>query len=222
MRCTCRFVSLALGGMLASACSSHDIAARWNEIRGDAYSLDRVPREVVQDARAECSPDVRTTAYRGRHLQYGGAVLVAAAFEPKLEAFERTVVRLARSYYGRAPERLVHFGVRACRRVRGADRLSEHALANAIDVAGFRFGRAQAPLPAGVPASLRGAFTVSIKHHWTLRSAEPVLQLHGRFLRALLDRVRSDRMFRGIVGPGREGHADHFHFDYAPWRYMLF
>jgi hypothetical protein len=222
MRCTCGLVSLALVGMLAPACSPHDVVARWNELRGDAYALDRISREVAPEAPARCSPDVRTTEYRGRHLQYGSVVLVAAAFEPKLVAFERTVVQLASSYYGRAPERLLHFGVRACRRIRGgSDRLSEHALANAVDVAGFRFGRAQAPLPAGVPASLRGPFTVSIKYHWKPRSGEPALLLHDRFLRGLVERVRSDRMFRGIVGPGREGHADHFHFDYAPWSYMF-
>jgi hypothetical protein len=208
--------------LAVSACSRYELAARWNEMRGDGYALDRVPREIAPDAKPGCPDEVRTIAYRGRHLPYGGVLLVAAAFESKLAAFEQVVVQVATSHYGRAPERVLHFGVQACRSIRGGSgRLSEHALANALDVAGFRFGRAKQPLPPGVPPPLQRAFTVSVKHHWAPTSADATPQLHSRFLRALIERVRADRIFRGIVGPGREGHADHLHLDYAPWRYHL-
>jgi hypothetical protein len=217
-----RVVHLSLLTLCSVACNRYELASRLNDLRGDGYALDAVPRDVAADAQPTCPPSVAVVPYRGSELAYGRTVLVAAAFEPKLRAFEQLVLQLARERYGRVPERLLHFGVRACRRVRGTSRrLSEHALANALDVAGFRFGRASERLPSHLPASLQGPFTATILRHWQPASADAADQLHSRFLHELVERVRRQGGFRGIVGPGREGHADHLHFDYAPWRYTL-
>jgi hypothetical protein len=96
--------------------------------------------------------------------------------------------------------------------------LSEHALGNALDVSGFQFD-AVAPAAAS-EVTLPNAFTISVKQHWG-QDRKPRARVHARFLRALMERVIGSRMFRGVVGPGHEGHADHFHFDQAPWRYSL-
>lgn len=185
--------------------------------------LDGVPREVAAQGDVDCPPGVPTVSYPGAEIAYGGPLLVASAFEPKLRAFERVVVQVAKERYGRAPERVLHFGVRACRRIRGASgRMSEHALGNALDLAGFRFGRASDPPPSHLPAPLLRSFTITVIRHFQPTSAHAIDHLHSHFLHELIARVRARRIFRGIVGPGREGHADHLHLDYAPWRYALF
>lgn len=57
-------------------------------------------------------------SYRGENLKYSSSVQVAQPFVDKLRAFERLVARIAIEHYGRPPERLLHFGARACRTVR--------------------------------------------------------------------------------------------------------
>jgi hypothetical protein len=209
--------------VVATACSSYQLAAQWNELRGDAYPLDSMPRQLEPSQQASCPEGVETVVYGGAGVPYERAVRVARAFEGKLRRFEQAVVELARARYGRAPERLLHVGARACRPVRGnGTRLSEHALANALDVTGFRFGRAteQPALPDDLPDALRRSFTLTVRRHWTPGS-DAAGAMHSRFLRDLIDRIQRDGLFRGIVGPGREGHSGHLHLDYAPWRYTL-
>jgi pimeloyl-ACP methyl ester carboxylesterase len=52
-------------------------------------------------------------------------------------------------------------------------------------------------------------------------SGSGATEVHARFLRKLTDSLleRKD-VFRGMIGPADPGHADHFHFDVAPWRYV--
>ena len=149
---------------------------------------------------------------------------MAAAFVPKLEELDAVVAEVALAHYGRLPAKLRHFGALACRRVRGShSRLSEHALGNAIDLSGFGFTRLKRGeiAPPELPIELHKAFEVSIEKHWD-GGASPVEALHQRFLHALVERVRDDDVFRGVIGPGREGHANHLHFDQSPWGYALF
>jgi hypothetical protein len=65
-------------------------------------------------------------------------------------------------------------------------------------------------------------FIVSIVKHWAPAASDPQALKHQRFLHALVDRIRRDDLFRGVIGPGREGHANHLHLDEAPWSYWLF
>jgi len=100
--------------------------------------------------------------------------------------------------------------------------VSEHALGNAIDVLGFDFGPATKtePLPAELPKTLRGPFEVRVRRHWQATTT-PTAEVHARFLRELTERLADRRdVFRSMFGPGHRGHADHFHFDMSPWRYV--
>jgi hypothetical protein len=103
--------------------------------------------------------------------------------------------------------------------------MSEHALGNAIDVVGFDFTRATKKdgLAPGLPRELRGPFQVRVARHWDGDAKGPSAAVHAHFLRQLAARLsdRSD-VFRGMIGPSRSDHADHFHFDMSPWRYVYF
>ena len=197
-------------------CSRYELVATWNEVRGDAYALDAFPRDLPDGAAPTCPAELATVIYRGDSIPYVAPVQVAEPFVAKLREFERLIVAVSTEHYGRPPDRLLHFGARACRTVRGnARRLSEHALGNALDLRGFEWKRARtaAPFPQ--------AFSVSVLRHWTPREGDAEAAAHQRFLRELVERIEAHDVFRGIVGPGREGHANHLHFDQAPWSYTL-
>lgn len=206
-----------------AGCASHELAASWNELIGDPYALDGISRELTAGGEVRC-PEVAVTTYAGTRVPYGRPVRVAEPFVARLERFDDVVAEVAIAHYGRAPAKLRHFGALACRVVRGSHRrLSEHALGNAIDISGFGFARLKAAeaAPAELPVELRKAFEVSVREHWD-GGASPAEALHQRFLQALVARVQQDDVFRGVIGPGREGHANHLHFDHSPWGYALF
>ncbi len=205
--------------------SRTELWAAWNSLRGDAYDLDQVERIIDDGARIACDPK-SLVSHRGSVLPYRGSVQVDPAFRERLVRFEQLVLDVAQEVYGRAPTRLRHFGAYSCRSTRNRSyRMSEHALGNAIDIVGFDFAPAKpkAPLPEGVPAALRGPFQVRVASHWNAGATSPALTVHARFLRELAARL-SDRpdVFRGMIGPSRSDHSDHFHFDMSPWRYVYF
>jgi len=189
--------------------------------QGESYPLDYEPRHLEDGEKVACTPD-QMVRHRSKALRY--TVTAHPEFVARLERFEAFVIDLATEHYGRAPKRLIHRGVYACRTLRSrSSRISEHALGNAIDVQGFDFGplprRAEAP--AELPKSLRRGFSIRVLKHWTPKRERDAY--HAEFLHRLVEelRVRPD-IFRGIVGPPRPRHADHLHLDAAPWRYAMY
>lgn len=199
--------------------------ARWNELRGDGYELDAVERFVEGGAGAvTCSKEGLST-YAGTTLRYHGPLLVQPLFRERLERFEIVVAELAEQTYGRKPRSIRHYGAFSCRLSRNrAHRLSEHALANAIDVVGFDFGPASKsePLRPELPEQLARPFRVRVARHWAPgKRATASDRMHSRFLRELTSRLESRRdIFRSLIGPSHPTHEDHFHFDVSPWRYV--
>lgn len=99
-----------------------------------------------------------------------------------------------RVYLGSELARVETMGTYACRRVNGAatGRLSEHAQANAVDVAAF---------------VLKDGRRITIKRDW--RSPDP--QVTG-FLRAI--HGSACKRFKTVLGPDYNSfHADHLHLD---------
>jgi hypothetical protein len=184
-----------------------------------AYPLDDLPRTLEEKAALPCESDaIELVQYRGDSLRYQKSLRVHPAFRAQLAAFERIVADVSRAHFGRVPKQIVHLGSYSCRRMRRYPTwLSEHALGNAIDVAGFDFAPAKkGELPADRPASLRRAFEVRLDKHWHGKGAhEP----HSRFLRALAQALidRPD-VFHVVLGPAWPGHHNHFHLDHAPYR----
>lgn len=185
----------------------------------DRYGLDDVPRYVPPTGRVIC-PKVPMVRYRGAVIRYHKPVRVYVGFRERLEKFERIVREVAIEVYGRAPRRIVHIGTYNCRRIRRYPTyLSEHALGNGIDIAGFDFGpaRGRGERAAAPHRRLRRAFRVRVADHWG--RTRGVDAIHAEFLRRLTDRlVGRDDVFRVLLGPAWPGHKNHFHFDCAPWR----
>jgi hypothetical protein len=203
--------------------ASHStLRSRWNGLLGDDYPLDAIDRHVPQGtARVECSND-DLIDYSGTTLRYHGAVKIAPPFQERLERFEQVVAEVATEVYGRPPQRIRHMGAFSCRTSRNRTyRLSEHALGNAIDVAGFDFAPAtkEQPLVAGLPPQLGRSFEVRVSRHWN-KTGQPA-ETHARFFDQLTSRLLERRdIFRSAIGPSHPGHHDHLHFDMSPWRFV--
>ena len=99
----------------------------------------------------------------------------------------------AGAHFGKKVTAVRHLGTYSCRRIGGArgGSLSQHASANAIDMAGF---------------SLEGGDSVSLLRDWKENGEK------GRFLRALRDGACG--IFGVTLSPDfNVAHATHFHFD---------
>jgi hypothetical protein len=105
------------------------------------------------------------------------------------------VAPAAQAYFGARVTGIDHFGSYACRSLYGQPgaALSEHARANALDVAGFRLSNGR---------------RVSVLQQWNGTAQE----------RAFLREVRDGacRLYGTTLSPDyNAAHADHFHFDMA-------
>jgi hypothetical protein len=99
----------------------------------------------------------------------------------------------ARQHLGQEVVRVEHFGTYSCRNLyhRESGRRSQHATANAIDIAGF---------------TLADGTQVSVLADWDGPAAK------AAFLRAIRD--GACRFFDVVLSPDyNEAHRDHFHFD---------
>ncbi|MDP3659794.1 extensin family protein [Phenylobacterium sp.] len=104
----------------------------------------------------------------------------------------------ARSLLGEPVARIEHYGTYACRNVYGRSqgRPSEHATANALDVAAFRTA-------SGRRLTVSGDFRDEAKN--------------GAFLRAARD--GACRWFRAVLSPDyNAAHRDHLHLDFGRYR----
>ncbi len=131
-------------------------------------------------------------------VPYSAPLQMTCRLTAALALWERQVaLPLARKMLGSPIVRIETFGSFACRRVNRAKdgRYSEHAHANAIDIAGF---------------TLEDGRLVTVANHWGQSSPE------GNFLKAVRD--RSCRLFAAVLSPDyNKAHADHFHFDMGAW-----
>ncbi len=114
-----------------------------------------------------------------------------------LALWERHAVEpAARRHFGQGVARLEHLGSYACRNIAGSSRRSQHASADAIDIAGV---------------VLRDGQRVQVLRHW------PADDARGRFLREL--RNGACPFFDGVLSPDyNAAHADHLHLDRGPAR----
>jgi len=104
----------------------------------------------------------------------------------------------AREILGAEVTSIDHYGSYSCRRIYGdaTARPSQHATANALDVAGFR---------------LSDGRRITVAADWDDPGEE------GRFLRAVRD--GACRTYETVLGPEyNAAHRDHFHFDRGPYR----
>lgn len=128
-----------------------------------------------------------------------GSPVVTCGLAAATAIWARQVVQpAAREVLGSDVAAIEHFGAYACRRIYGRPegRVSQHALAAAVDVAAFR---------------LADGRRITVRGNWDGRGPE------ADFLR----RVRNDgcRLFRAVLSPDyNAAHADHLHLDMGPYR----
>ncbi len=114
----------------------------------------------------------------------------------RLYVWERHVVQpAARRILGEEIVEVLHFGSFSCRTMRGSSNMSEHATANAFDIAGFR---------------TKSGKVISVKRDWNTGKAE------DKFLHAAREGLCD--WFNATLSPDYNAdHADHFHIDMGAW-----
>jgi hypothetical protein len=215
-----RALLLSVPVLLSLAAAAHASAETLPEASAEpSYPLDAIPRDIPNGQPFGC-PDVDLVDYRGDTIRFLPTVKVYSGFRERLEKFERVAQEVGKEVYGRGPTWIHNLGAYSCRRMTAHPRLlSEHALGNAVDVAGFDFGPLprNATLPPGLDRGFTNGFEVRVLKHWRSKSGHAAV--HARFLKTLARRLiaRKD-IFRVILGPGYPGHRSHFHFDMATFR----
>lgn len=132
-------------------------------------------------------------------VQIGAPFSLTCRAAVSLALWERHVLQTqAQRLLGVPVRQIEHYGTYACRNVygRAQGRRSEHATANAIDIAGF---------------VLDDGRRIRVARDWSSDAAE------GRFLRAI--HQGACRFFDGVLGPDyNPAHADHLHLDRGAYR----
>jgi len=123
---------------------------------------------------------------------YSATIQMTCAQTAALYIWEAQVMKpLANDILGSQVAEILTYGTYSCRNIAGSSSRSEHASANAIDIAGFR---------------LKDGRVIRVQDHWGERSDE------GKFLRKV--HKGACRLFSVTLGPDyNAAHADHFHFD---------
>ncbi|WP_232315052.1 extensin-like domain-containing protein [Oceanibaculum pacificum] len=149
-----------------------------------------VPDRPVNDAGCGLANGV---TIRQSQIAYNNGVTATCPLVAALYWYERDLQAAAAQHLGSEIARIEHVGIYACRNVYGRSqgRISQHATANAIDIAGFR---------------LKNGRTVSVLEDWGTDTPE------AAFLTAARD--RACRYFNTVLGPDyNAAHANHFHLD---------
>ncbi|MDZ5433741.1 extensin family protein [Pseudomonas fluorescens] len=149
------------------------------------------------------SPDAKCPLTDALRVQ-GGDVALSSSFlascrlAVSFALFEHHALQpAAQAVYGQAVARVDHLGSFACRNVYGREngRLSQHASANALDIAGFRLADGRA---------------ISVLKDW------PKDNQDAQFLRRVRDGACG--LFSVVLSPDyNAAHRNHFHLDVGPW-----
>ncbi|MDR6915010.1 hypothetical protein J2X66_001875 [Pseudomonas sp. 3296] len=156
----------------------------------------RVTRQA--DSPDATCPLINTLRVQGGEVALSSSFLASCRLAVSFAPFDRHVLQpAAQTVYGLAVTRVEHLGSFACRNVYDRDdgRLSQHASANALDIAGFR---------------LADGRTVSVLKDW------PKDNQDARFLRQVRDGACD--LFSVVLSPDyNAAHRNHFHVDAGPW-----
>lgn len=150
---------------------------------------DRVP--------APGCPLTNSVRLRSGELALGSDFLASCPLAAAFALFERHGLQpAAQEVYGQPVVRIEHYGSFACRNIGGSSRRSQHASANALDIAGFR---------------LRDGTRITLARDWHGSEREQ------RFLRQVRDAACGP--FNAVLGPDyNAAHHDHLHLDMGSFR----
>lgn len=157
----------------------------------------RVTHQADSPVDAAC-PLRNTLRVQGADVGLSSSFLASCPLAVAFALFERHSLQpAARAVFGQAVMRVDHLGSFACRNIynRADGRLSQHASANALDIAGFR---------------LADGRTISVLKDW------PGDGESARFLRQVRDGACKD--FNVVLSPDyNAAHRNHFHLDRGRW-----
>jgi len=157
----------------------------------------RVSHQADSPADAAC-PLRNTLRVQGSAVGLSSSFLASCPLAVAFALFERHSLQpAAQAVFGQAVTRVDHLGSFACRNVynRAEGRLSQHASANALDIAGFR---------------LADGRSISVLKDWSREGDK------ARFLRQVRDSACDD--FNVVLGPDyNAAHRNHFHLDMGRW-----
>ncbi len=161
----------------------------------DALRRAGIRVERLPDARMDrgCSFD-GVASLQQSNISWGGNVTLRCPMLAGLVMWELHVLQPeAERLLGTQVQRVEHYGTYSCRNINNAKhgRRSEHATANAVDIAGF---------------VLADGRRISVQGDWGKRTAE------GKFLERVRD--KACKRFNTVLSPDYNSlHYDHFHFD---------
>jgi hypothetical protein len=119
-----------------------------------------------------------------------------------LARFESVLQEEAERALGERVARIQQLGTYSCRKMQRFRLVSEHSYANAIDIRGF---------------VLKSGRTITVKRHFGKLDDGPKTP-ESTFLRRVAQRAYRERLFSVAITPYWDAlHADHFHFDQAPY-----
>ncbi|MEX5512128.1 extensin-like domain-containing protein [Pseudomonas paralactis] len=157
----------------------------------------RVSRQADSAADAAC-PLRNVLRVQGAEVALSSSFLASCPLAVAFALFERHSLQpAAQAVFGQAVSRVEHLGSFACRTIynRADGRLSQHASANALDIAGFR---------------LADGRSISVLKDW------PGEGDSARFLRLVRDGACDD--FNVVLSPDyNAAHRNHFHLDMGRW-----
>jgi hypothetical protein len=158
----------------------------------------RFSRQADSPASANC-PLTDVLRVQGSDVALSSSFLSSCPLAVAYAMFEiHTLQPAAEQVFGQRVVRIDHLGSFACRNVygRSSGRLSQHASANALDIAGFRLADGQ---------------RVNLLRDWKDDGEK------GRFLRQVRDGACKN--FNTVLGPDyNAAHRNHFHLDMGLWR----
>lgn len=163
-----------------------------------ASSQLRFTRQADSDASAKC-PLQNILRIQGGDVALSSSFLASCPLAVAYVLFDiHTLQPAAQAVFGQRVARIDHLGSFACRNVysRADGRLSQHAGANALDIAGFRLADGQ---------------RINVLKDWG-DSGEK-----GRFLKEVRD--GACKQFSTVLGPEyNAAHRNHFHVDMGRWQ----
>lgn len=138
------------------------------------------------------------------HIAYDPAPLLTCPMALALASFERIVQEEATRDFRAPVVRITQLGTYNCREMAAYPGwVSEHAYANAIDLARF---------------TLRNGITVDVQRDFD-KGEPPPAHRGGAFLRAVSQRAFDENVFSHVLTPFFDAHhKDHFHLDLARYR----
>jgi hypothetical protein len=191
----CGAVSLLLAGC-GGAPEHAVLSGRACLARLSAHDIAYRPVDIGDPPDSHCQVDTAVKISR-IHAAFNHPVTMSCALADRLDEFEREVIQpLAIDELGSRATRIDQLGSYSCRRQnsRLAGRWSQHALGQAIDIAGFR---------------LSDGTTVSVERDWSESGAK------GQFLHRLA--AKACRYFSVVLTPNSNAeHYNHLHLDIGP------